>query len=998
MKQQKRCLSSVIYCLLLSMLLPATAGYGQSTAYSIINTFAGGGISISSVDFNSRLATDGQGNILFGVGERLFKISPNGNISHIAGNGSAVYTEGAPAIANGLGVIRGVALDSANNIYLSLGGQRVVKLSGNPAIVTTVAGNGSNVSSGNGGSATAAGINEPFEIAIDRERNLLFIIEVEYAIRKVDLTTGIITAFAGNGANPGLSYTGDGGPATAATLGNTHRFMTIDSLGNIFFSSRFDNNNTRLLKVDAITGIITSIAGNGTSGYNGDSGPATMAALSNFITGMTVDGYGNLYFMDNHRIRKIAAGTGIITTIAGTGTYANSGDNGPALAAEIESVNSDLLIDPSNTYLYLSQVSQPRLRRINLATGIITSVLPSDGDGGPATSATLPAIVRDVAVAQDGTVYIADGIGRVRKVDPVTNIITTAAGTTVGFSGDNGPAISAQMNDPAGMALDGAGNLFIADRYNHRIRKVAAATGIITTVAGNGSSGVPVEGAVATTTSMPLPNDVVVDGAGNIYVSNAPSHAIYKISASTGIINKIAGTGVAGFSGDNGPALTAQLNSPHGILLDAAGNLVFCDKSNHRIRSINLATGIITTIAGSGVSGTYDAPASIASFNLPDDIAYDPAGNLIIADLGNNKMRMLSTDGNVYTVAGTGTAGFSGDGGQATAATLRQPDGMAIVPDGKTYIADQLNGRIRTFTSPVIVQPATVKLRLKVLLQGALLGNAPTEATLMRDNLRSSPSPSTPGAVFIPTVDPYSTEPLNNAFTEMADGLQLGYRTIASPTGMFADYGAASVVDWVFVELRDKNNPSTVLSTRSVLVRRNGLTVDALGDDTLRFPSLPAADQYYVSLRHRNHLGAMTAAALPSSTFDGSTLIDFSAMTDAQLWNSPGYDGLEQATIAPGTKALWAGNTNADVRVRFSGVGNDVGGIQSSVQNFSGNAAQSLTYTQAFGYLSGDVNMDSRARYSGIGNDPAWIQSLIQNYTSNPGQSLVYTGFLQQLP
>ena len=338
---------------------------------------------------------------------------------------------------------------------------------------------------------------------------------------------GIITTFAGNGTD---GFAGDGGPATAAAL-NSPVYVASDGAGNIFVS---DQGNQRVRRVDAVTGIITTVAGIGTAGFSGDGGPASAASFSS-PGGLAVDGAGNLYIADyyNRRIRMVAAGTGIITTIAGTGTSGTAGDGGPATAAQL---------------------------------------------AGPY------ALAADAA----GNVFI--GLledARVRRIDAVTGVITTFAGTgTAGFSGDGGLATAAQMDNPYGLALDGSGNLFVADLYNNRVRKVDATTGIITTVAGSGTSGFSGDGGPATAAALNYPLGLAVDGAGNLFVADYNNQRVRMVAAATGVITTLAGTGTAGFSGDGSPATAAALNYPYGLALDPAGNLYIADINNSRVRKV----------------------------------------------------------------------------------------------------------------------------------------------------------------------------------------------------------------------------------------------------------------------------------------------------------------------------------------------------------------------------------------------------------------------------
>jgi sugar lactone lactonase YvrE len=308
----------------------------------------------------------------------------------------------------------------------------------------------------------------------------------------------------------------------------------------------------------------------------------------------------------------------------------------------------------------------------------------SSGDNGPATSAQLRA--GGLAVDSAGNLYIADRYS-VRKVSG--GVITTVAGNgTLGFSGDNGPATSAQFNNPGGLAVDSAGNLYIADARNNRIRKVS--NGVITTVAGNGIVDFIGDDGPATGAVFNGPGAIAVDLAGNLYIADSGSR-VRKVS--NGMITTVAGSLRQGYSGDNGPATRARLNFPSGVAVDSFGNLYIADSGNNRIRKVS--NGVITTAAGNGTQdyGGDNGPATSAELFQPKGIAVDAAGNLYIAD-GTLRIRKVS-GGTITTVAGNGTFGYSGDYGPATGAGLTSPSGVAVNAADDLYIADTGASRIR---------------------------------------------------------------------------------------------------------------------------------------------------------------------------------------------------------------------------------------------------------------------------------------------------------------
>ncbi|HMF62948.1 MAG TPA: Ig-like domain repeat protein [Edaphobacter sp.] len=316
------------------------------------------------------------------------------------------------------------------------------------------------------------------------------------------------------------------------------------------------------------------------------------------------DTQGNFYLAEtaSHIIRKVDI-AGTITTIAGTGTQGFSGDAGPATAAQLDSPQG-LALDASQN-LYIADTHNHRIRKLNLATGTITTI----------------------------------------------------AGSTPSFDGDSGSATAAHLNLPTALALDTTGNLYIADTQNHRIRKITTSTGSITTIVGNGIQGFSGDYGPAISASIDSPTGITLDPSGNLYLADTHNHRIRKVTGATGIITTIAGTATAGYNGDNGSATTATLALPHGLTIDAAGNLYLADTANHRIRRIDATTGIITTIAGQGTQ-TYSGdagPATTASLDTPRTTTTSSSGLLTLADTGNQRIRQISTDNTIHTIAGLGS-------------------------------------------------------------------------------------------------------------------------------------------------------------------------------------------------------------------------------------------------------------------------------------------------------------------------------------------------------
>lgn len=322
------------------------------------------------------------------------------------------------------------------------------------------------------------------------------------------------------------------------------------------------------------------------------------------------------------------------------------------------------------------------------------------GDGGPATAASFKNPIGGIARDAAGNLYVCDGQNYcVRKITPAGIISTFAGDYMASALGDGGPATAAHIVIPQAVAVDPSGNVFITDLDN-RVRRVDATTGIITTYAGMGSvSGSGPDNVQATASKLDQPQALACDAAGNLYISEYGAAKV-RVVAPSGIITTFAGTGVSGFSGDGGPATAAKVKAVGGIAVDKSGNVYLADGANSNIREIVKATGNIVTYAGAGPGSAGDGgPATAALFSLPTGIAFDTAGNLLIADMANHKIRKITTSSMlVSTVAGDGTNAFMGDGGPATAAQMSQPTGVVFDATNNMYITDGNNHRVRKVT------------------------------------------------------------------------------------------------------------------------------------------------------------------------------------------------------------------------------------------------------------------------------------------------------------
>jgi sugar lactone lactonase YvrE len=390
----------------------------------------------------------------------------------------------------------GVALDTGGDLFIADQiNARVRKVSAKTKIITTVAGSGTAGFSGDGGAAISAEINVPQGITLDSENNLYIPDNANNRVRMVSQKTQAITTVAGGGT------VGDGGPATKAILASPS-LVSFDAAGNYFIS---DQANNLIRRVDAHTAVITTLAGNGIAGYSGDGGPATSASISTPVWGgVAADRSGNLFIGDtyNMRVRRVDAISGIITTFAGNGNFcspgtASCGDGGPATGASFGSIGGVAL--DSHGDLFISDFSTQRIRRVDANTGIITTVAGNGnvcststdpcGDGGPASLATFNS-PWGIAFDKSNNLYIVDvGDNRIRSVNAGTQIINTVAfNGNPTFGGDGGPALNASMQNPYEVAVDSSGNFFVSGGYDEVVRRIDAATGTVVTVAGNASN------------------------------------------------------------------------------------------------------------------------------------------------------------------------------------------------------------------------------------------------------------------------------------------------------------------------------------------------------------------------------------------------------------------------------------------------------------------------------------------------------------------------------
>ncbi len=646
-------------------------------------------------------------------------------IETVAGGGLPLNITGP---SSSLGRIEGVATDRNGNVFMTVPDYAVVvRWDAATGLLTLVAGNGNGpgVSSGDNGPATRAQFDNPSGIAVDTGGNLY----IADAGRIRQVSNGVVTTVAGGGTvSPG-----DNGPATDAQL-NSIAGIAVDAAGSLYIAAR-----NRIRKVS--NGVITTVAGNGTAGFSGDTGPAAGAQLNN-PSGIAVDSGGDIYVADvnNHVVRRIA--DGVITTIAGNGKPGFSGDSGPANGAQLSSP-SGIALDASGN-LYITDRGNNRIRKVS--NGTITTVAggavqyspPPDASCAPYPAGVVPftsvsflsfpnsagdrllqgGLANFEAVnnlplpaipdqAFCGSVQLAPGYSvqayvptvaerngdfkgfGAPMIDPMTgfpfagNVIPSVLLRSVYAwrirvdPGDNGPATASLINIPHGIAIDPTGLLYVADYGNYRVRRVA--NGVITTVAGNGTCCFTGDGGPAGAARLGYPAGLAIGSAGSLYIGGDGVREI-----SNGVITTVA-TG-------------AQVGNPSAIAIDPGDNLYVAQMYDYQIRKVS--NGVITTVE-------WDGKLDFGSDNDPfvTGVAVDSAGSLFLADSGTNRVLKLS-DGVMTTVAGSGGFGFSGDGGPATSAQLNNPVALAIDSDDALYIADSGNRRIRKVRNGVITTVA----------------------------------------------------------------------------------------------------------------------------------------------------------------------------------------------------------------------------------------------------------------------------------------------------
>ena len=648
------------------------------------------------------ITLDKKGNMYIAMREHniISRIDTKGTMTRYAGSGQSGFSgDGGPAANASFRVPAGLAFDSEGNLYIADRENHRVRKVDPKGYISTFAGIGEAGFSGDEGPAVKARLNLPSGVVVDKKGNLYISDRSNDRIRVVD-KKGVIRTYAGSGV---AGFQGDAGPALKAQLDKPFG-IALDETKNLYIA---DRNNNRVRKVSP-DGIITTVAGDGGFFFMGDNGPAYRASVA-APTGVALDSKGNLYIADrnNNRVRVVDR-TGMIRTVVGTGQQDYNGDSEVARETNLY-LPFGLTVDSNDNLLVIDR-SHYRIRRIDPKSGQVETVAGNGvklfaGDGGPATGATLSFPHGMSVDKKDNLIFSDKGHFRIRKITP-DGIINTIGGNGLrGNVGDNIPALEANFYNVTTIVQNPKGEMFMASPsgFVSLIRRFDS-KGIIhdfidtatpkyrEAISNSKYKGLVQKGAVATITQF---SDIVFDPNGNLFTSDRLNHQIRKIDTE-GNVSTIAGTGDSDHYGDNGPALEAAFRDPNALASDSEGNIYIADTANNLIRKID-TNGIVTTFAGNGEhSDSGDGgPALKASIRSMDDIEFNPAGELHILGTNTHKVRKITKDGKIMTVAGKGYAGFFGDGGSATKAMLKNPAAISFDSKGNMYIADMGNNRIR---------------------------------------------------------------------------------------------------------------------------------------------------------------------------------------------------------------------------------------------------------------------------------------------------------------
>ncbi len=656
--QKRRTLWRVLAPGLLATLLAAW-GHAQK-----VTTVVGGATqegvpaTQAALIFPEYAVVDAQGNLYisdFGS-NRVRKVGPSGTITTYAGTGVAGFSgDGGPAVRAQLSAVTGLALDPAGNLYIADQGNARIRRVNRAGIITTIAGTGTPVTSGDTGPALEAGICFPWALAFDRAGNLYVSDSHDNLVRRIDPSGHIITVAGGGLAaaseREGEKALGDGGDAGRATL-NTPRGLAVDDDGNLYIA---DRQNNRVRRVD-------------------HSGTISTLARLELPNALALDGQGNLFVSGNSTIHKVDLRTGVVSLYAGS-VRGFDGDHHPALQTRFGFHSPAGLTFDGDGNLLAVDSANGRVRRIDARSGVVTTVAGGRSSEGPAGVSTGLLAPVGVALDRSGNLYISESNGhRILEMDSHGNLRTVAGTGINGYAGDGGPATSATLNFPFDVAVSASGDIYIGDEGNSAIRKVSP-SGRITTPVHN---------------SAYVIDALALDESGNVYFSDVARCVVRKLDA-LGRVTVVAGIeNSCGFAGDGGPATSAHLNNPLGIATDASGHLYIADYGNNRVRRVDIRRGTIRTVAGNGACRPGGSKKALsASVCRPRGLALDEEGNLFIADA--HRVREVRRNGKIRTVAGSS---MPWESPPLAGAGRISPMAVAVDAHGNLYISDPASGRV----------------------------------------------------------------------------------------------------------------------------------------------------------------------------------------------------------------------------------------------------------------------------------------------------------------